>query len=69
MISQSTIDNVRAIEEADADQYRRRRERAEKVEQVSELLVVAGITAEQREALAEMVTRVFIAPIPDPYSY
>ena len=69
MISQSTLDNVRAIEDADAERYRRRRERAEKVEQVSELLVVAGIDVEQREMLAEMVTRVFIAPIPDPYSY
>lgn len=69
MISQSTIENVRAVEEADADQYRRRRERAEKVEQVNELLLVAGLGTEQREMLAEMVTRVFIAPIPDPYSY
>lgn len=69
MISQSTIENVRAVEEADADQYRRRRERAEKVEQVNELLLVAGLGTEQREMLAEMVTRVFIAPISDPYSY
>ncbi len=69
MISQDTIDQVRGVSDADAEQYNRREERARKVEEVEELLKIAGITGEQREALSEKITSVFIDPIKDPYEF
>ncbi len=69
MISQDTIDDVQRVSEADAEQYQRRQDRARKLEDVTELLKIAGITSEQREALSEKITSVFIDPIKDPYRY